>query len=224
MTKLNFPNEGSDYREARDSLLKAEIELRQQIERVAAMRRGLPSGGTLKQDYEFDEIGPQGQQRKVRLSDLFEGSKDSLFIYSLMYGPKTEHPCVMCSSIVDGLNGNAWHIRDRINFVVVARSPIERIMEFAGPRGWNRVRLLSSANNTYNADYFGEDAAGDQYPMANVFVRNDGSINHFWGTEMLYNDVDGQQPRHMDLMWPLWNVFDTTPEGRGTHWYPSLNR
>jgi predicted dithiol-disulfide oxidoreductase (DUF899 family) len=96
-------------------------------------------------------------------------------------------------------------------------------MEFAGPRGWNRVRLLSSTNNTYNADYFGENAEGDQYPMANVFVRKNGSINHFWGTEMLYNDIERQQPRHMDLMWPLWNVFDTTPEGRGTDWYPSLN-
>jgi predicted dithiol-disulfide oxidoreductase (DUF899 family) len=39
----------------------------------------------------------------------------------------------------------------------------------------------------------------------------------------LYADVDGQ-PRHVDSMWPLWNVFDTTPEGRGTDWYPSLKR
>jgi len=223
MATLKFPNERPDYREARDSLLKAEIDLRAQIERVAALRRGLPPGGALIQDYEFDEIGPDSKIRKVKLSELFQGNKNSLFVYSLMYGPKMEHPCVMCSSIVDGLNGNARHISERINLAVVARSPIERIMEFARHRGWNRVRLLSSANNTYNADYFGETAAGDQYPMANVFVRKDGSINHFWGTEMLYNGTNGQDPRHMDLMWPLWNVFDTTPEGRGTDWYPSLN-
>ena len=223
MATLLFANENADYREKRDALLKAEIDLRGQIERVAAMRRSLPPGGALREDYTFDEMGTDGKVRKVKLSQLFEGSKNSLFIYSLMYGPKMEHPCVMCSSIVDGLNGNARHIRDRINFVVVARSPIERIMSFARPRGWNSVRLLSSANNTYNADYFGETAAGDQYPMANVFIRKDGSISHFWGTEMLYSDFQGEEPRHMDLMWPLWNVFDTTPEGRGTDWHPSLN-
>jgi len=223
MATLRFANESTEYREKRNALLKAEIELRDQVERVAAMRRGLPTGGALKEDYRFDEMGPDGQVGKVKLSELFEGTKNSLFIYSLMYGPKMEHPCVMCSSIVDALNGNARHIRDRINFAVVARSPIGRIMSFARPRGWNSVRLLSSANNTYNADYFGETAAGDQYPMANVFVRKNCSINHFWGTEMLYSDFQGAEPRHMDLMWPLWNVFDTTPEGRGTDWHPSLN-
>jgi len=222
MASMKFPNENQGYREARDKLLKAEIDLREQVERVAAMRRALPRGGALKQDYEFDEIGPDGNKRGVRLSELFQGSKDSLFLYSLMYGPKMEDPCVMCSSIVDALNGNARHISERINLAVVARSPIERIIAFAKPRGWNSVRLLSSANNTYHPDYFGETADGEQYPMANVFVKRGGQIDHFWGTEMLYADIEGQ-PRHMDLMWPLWNVFDTTPGGRGTDWYPSLN-
>jgi predicted dithiol-disulfide oxidoreductase (DUF899 family) len=221
MASMKFPNETTDYRQARSALLQAEIDLRNQVEQVAAMRRRLPPGGAVKQDYEFDEIGPGGQIRKVKLSELFEGSKNSLFIYSFMYGPKMEHPCVMCSSIVDGLNGNARHITQRINLAVVARSPIERIMAFARPRGWNSVRLLSSANNSYHPDYFGETDAGDQRPMANVFVRSDGVIRHFWGTEMAYADIEGQ-PRHMDLMWPLWNVFDTTPEGRGTDWYPPL--
>jgi predicted dithiol-disulfide oxidoreductase (DUF899 family) len=27
----------------------------------------------------------------------------------------------------------------------------------------------------------------------------------------------------VDSIWPLWNVFDLTPEGRGTTWYPRLN-
>jgi predicted dithiol-disulfide oxidoreductase (DUF899 family) len=221
MASMKFPNETSEYRSARTALLQAEMELRNQIEQVAAIRRRLPPGGALKQDYEFDEIGPDGQIIKVKLSQLFEASKNSLFIYSLMYGPKMEHPCVMWSSIVDGLNGNARHIGERINLAVVARSPIERIKAFAGPRGWKNVRLLSSAHNSYNADYFGETDAGDQYPMANVFVKSDGAIHHSWGTEMLYSDLSGE-PRHMDLMWPLWNVLDTTPEGRGTDWYPPL--
>lgn len=221
MAGLAFPNETDGYRDSRDELLKAEIELKAQVERVAAMRRGLPIGGAVKQDYEFEEIDAGGQVRSVRLSELFEGSKETLFLYSFMYGPKMENPCPMCSSIIDGLNGNAPQITRRINFAVVARSPIERIAAFAKPRGWNHVRLLSSAKNIYNADYFGETSEGDQYPMGNVFVRRDGSIHHFWGTEMLYEKGEGD-PRHMDLMWPLWNVLDTTPEGRGSDWYPPL--
>jgi len=26
----------------------------------------------------------------------------------------------------------------------------------------------------------------------------------------------------VDLVWPLWNLFDLTPEGRGTTWHPAL--
>jgi predicted dithiol-disulfide oxidoreductase (DUF899 family) len=33
----------------------------------------------------------------------------------------------------------------------------------------------------------------------------------------------GQDPRGAPDFAPLWNVLDTTPEGRGTDWYPKLN-
>ena len=217
----NFPNETSEYRLARDELLKAEVDLRAQIERVAAMRRELPLGGLVEEDYAFEEIDDDGQVKTVRFSELFEDSKTTLFVYSFMYGPKMDNPCPMCSSIIDGLNGNARHITERVNLAVVARSPIDRIMAFAKERGWNNLRLLSCANNSYGLDYFGEDAKGNQMPMANVFVKKDGSIHHFWGTDMLYAGLEGQ-PRHVDLLWPLWNLLDTTPEGRGDDWYPPL--
>ncbi|MFY9554796.1 MAG: DUF899 family protein [Blastocatellia bacterium] len=220
MAGLTFPNEPTNYRASRDELLKAEIDMRAQVQRVAQMRSQLPLGGEIREDYEFEEIASHRAQT-IKLSELFEGSKDSLFLYNMMFGPKMTDPCPMCSSIIDGLNANAPHLSKRLNLAVVARSPIDRIMEFSNRRGWVKLRLLSSANNNYNADYFGETAEGDQYPMANVFVRRNGSIHHFWGAEMLYAKLDGD-PRHMDLMWPLWNVLDTTPEGRGD-WYPPLN-
>jgi predicted dithiol-disulfide oxidoreductase (DUF899 family) len=31
---------------------------------------------------------------------------------------------------------------------------------------------------------------------------------------------DGQEPRHVDFIWPIWNVLDATPDGRGTGWSP----
>lgn len=33
----------------------------------------------------------------------------------------------------------------------------------------------------------------------------------------------GQHPHNAPDMNPLWIILDTTPEGRGTDWYPKLN-
>ncbi len=57
-----------------------------------------------------------------------------------------------------------------------------------------------------------------------VVARRDGTIRHFWSGEMTGNSADpGQDPRGAPDFAPLWNVLDTTPEGRGTDWYPKLN-
>lgn len=216
MAATRFPNETPKYRAARGKLLKAELDLRKQIEKVAAMRRKLPAGGKAPQDYSFaSEAGP------VKLSQLFERGP-TLVAYSFMYGPKMKQPCPMCTAFLDGLNGNAQHILQRTNLVVIAKSPIERIAQYARSRGWSNLRLLSSADNSYNRDYHGEDGEGSQMPMMNVFVRTGRGIHHFYGSEMLYAPEEkGQNARHNDLMWPLWNVLDLTPEGRGD-WYPRI--
>jgi predicted dithiol-disulfide oxidoreductase (DUF899 family) len=121
-----FPGESPEYRTARDRLLEAEAELRRQTEAVAELRRALPPGGVVPQDYLFDEDGGE-----VRLSELFWPDHDTLVIYSFMYGPEMEEACPS------------------------AREP-------------------------------------------------------------------GQDPRHVDFIWPIWNVLDVTPEGRGTDWSPRL--
>jgi len=214
---MNFPNETSDYRAARDRLLQSELDLRRQIESVAAQRRELPPGGEVPEDYVFD-----GVEGKVRLSQLF-AKGDTLVAYSFMYGPKMDQPCPMCTSIIDGLQGNAVHIAQRADLVVIASSPLERILAFARGRGWKSLRFLSSAGNSYNRDYHGEDAEGRQWPMMNVFRRTD-RVRHTWGSELLDAAEDpGQNARHVDLLWPLWNVLDLTPRGRGSDWYPRLD-
>jgi len=225
---LSFPQESPEYRKARNELLAAEIDLRRKIEAVAAARRKLPLGGQVAQDYLFDEgpsdLSAQGETRHTRLSELFDPGKASLIIYSYMYGPDMATPCTSCTSILDGLDGTAPHVRDRVNFVVVAKSPIARIRALARDRGWRNLRLLSSAGNTYNLDYRGEKQDGSQLPSLNVFVRRDGKIHHFYHTELLFAPSDpGQDHRHVDLIWPLWNLFDYTPEGRGEKWYPKLS-
>jgi len=222
-----FPNESTDYRDARNKLLEAEIALRKNIEEVAALRRKLPPGGELPEDYVFEEgaVDPNDAKtaRKIRLSELFSPGKDTLAIYSYMFGPQMKEPCVSCTSILDGLNGSAPHIRQRMNFVVAAKSPLARIRELARGRGWNNLRLLSSAGSTYNRDYHGENAEGDQLPSLNVFIRRDGKIHHFYHTELLFAPQEpGMDGRHVDMIWPIWNMFDFSPEGRGTNWYPRL--
>ncbi|HEV8324177.1 MAG TPA: DUF899 family protein [Myxococcota bacterium] len=222
-----FPAESPAYRAARDELLRAELELGRHLERVAALRRALPLGGAAKEDYVFDEgaadLADAETVRRVKLSELF-GNKDTLLLYSFMYGPKMAKPCPMCTSLLDGLNGQAVHLAQRVSFAVAARSPLPRIRAFARERGWGRLRLLSSAENGYNADYHAENASGGQLPALNVFVRRDGRVHHFYNTEALYAPSDpGQDSRHVDLLWPLWQALDLTPDGRGADFYPKLS-
>ena len=222
-----FPGETSAYRHARDRLLHAEMALRRQMEDTAALRRALPLGGPIPVDYHFDDEGDTpfdtDIERQVRLSDLFEDGKDTLVIYSYMFSPAMAQPCPSCSSMLDALDGQIPHLRQRTNVAVVAKSPIQRIRHFARERGWRHLRLLSSAHNTYNTDYHGETVDGRQLPALNVFVRRDGHIHHSWCSELMFVAPEpGQDPRHVDTIWPLWNMLDYTPEGRGVDWRPRL--
>lgn len=225
---IRFPGESPAYREARDKLLQAETQLRKETERVAALRRQLPLGGAIAEDYIFEEgaadLNDSQSVQQVRLSELFAPGKDTLLVYSYMYSPKMQSPCTSCTSIIDSMNGAALHVTQRVNLVVVAKSPVERIRTVARSRGWRNLRLLSSANNAYNRDYHAESPEGSQLPILNVFARHDGGIRHFFATELLFLPPEpGQDRRHVDIIWPLWNLFDFTPEGRGTSWYPKLN-
>ncbi len=224
---FRFPGESDSYRNARNQLLQAEIELRRRVEEVAALRRQLPLGGEIPEDYVFEEgsadLNAPPTVLRVSLSQLFRPGKDTLAIYSFMFGPKMKAACPMCSSIIDALNGTAVHASQRMSLAVVAKSPLERIRTFARERGWSRLRLLSSSGNNYNRDYYGENAEEGQQPSLNVFVRRSGKIHHFWHSELvLVSPEPGQNQRHVDMMWPLWNLLDFTPEGRGTDWFPSL--
>jgi predicted dithiol-disulfide oxidoreductase (DUF899 family) len=223
-SSVRYAGESPAYRKARDRLLKAEIELRRLTEAVAAERRKLPQGGELIEDYVFEEADLTGAARSVRFSELFVSGKDTLVVYNFMYGPAMEKACPSCTSILDALDGNAQAITQRVNFAVVAKSPIARIRSHARDRGWYKLRLLSSDGNHYNRDYHGETPEGSQRPMLNVFVRKGETIRHFWGSELAYTKAEkGQDPRHVDFMWPLWNLWDTTPIGRGTDWRPKLS-
>jgi predicted dithiol-disulfide oxidoreductase (DUF899 family) len=230
---VTFPGESAEYRAARDRLLAQEIELRRTMEAVAAARRELPPGGVVPEDYVFQGMEADGTPADVKLSELFEPGRDSLVIYSFMFprdprdkrpGPPTgqtallpleEGPCPSCVAFLDQLEGAAEHAGQHVNLAVVAKAPLPRVVTFGEERGWRRLRLLSSAGNTYNRDYLAETADGAQRPMLNVFHRDGDRIRHFWGSELFYAPADpGQDPRHVGTLEPVWNLFDLTPEGR----------
>src|SRR5882672_5321536 len=124
---LSFPGESAEYRVARDRLLAQEIDLRRQMEAVAAARRALPPGGIVAPDYIFEGIGTAGESAALKLSQLF-GKKRSLVIYSMMFPrdpedrrpgatsgqtarlPLHEAPCPSCTALLDQLEGAVEHV------------------------------------------------------------------------------------------------------------------
>jgi predicted dithiol-disulfide oxidoreductase (DUF899 family) len=236
---LRFPGESEEYRRERNRLLEAEAGLRRAIELLAAQRRALPPGGVVPDDYRFVDVS---DDREVRFSELFDPGKDTLVIYSFMFprysgddrpGPKEgetarlplrETPCASCTSILDSLDGAAPHLARQINLAVVAKSDPDRIRNFAHERGWRHLRLLSSGGDAYNRDYGAETPEGEQMPILNVFARDGDQVRHTWASELMYAPRDeGMEPRHVDSIWPIWNVLDVTPGGRGNESnFPSL--
>ena len=91
MSELRYPNESREYRDARDALLKDEQELIDKVKSVAEKRRKLPIGGQLKEDYVFQWATDGKVGKKVKFSELF-GDKNTLLLYSFMFGPNWDHP------------------------------------------------------------------------------------------------------------------------------------
>lgn len=216
--RYRYPNESEAYRAARQALFVEEIELRRQIERVAALRRTLPPGGEVSGDYRFE-----GEEGPLDFAGLF-GGKQTLVVYSFMFGPQRARPCPMCTSLLSAWDGEARDLGQRVALAVVARSPLERLLEFKRERGWRHLRLYADLNERYSRDYYGIDKNGGDDTAFNVFTRRDGRIRHFWGGEMDSETADpGQDPRGAPDLMPIWTILDATPEGRGSDWYPKLD-
>ena len=154
-------------------------------------------GGTVPKDHAW--VGENGP---VKFSDLF-GDKQTLAVYSYMYGPKREQPCPMCTSLMATWDGESPDVEQRIALVMVARSPIERLLAVKKQRGWQHLKLYSDVEGDFTRDYVSADDA--DMPAFNVFTRRDGSIRHFWTGEMGGSTADpGQGPRGAPDLMPLW--------------------
>jgi predicted dithiol-disulfide oxidoreductase (DUF899 family) len=113
------------------------------LERVASQCRSLPPGGEIPEHYQLaSESGP------VRLSSLF-GDKNTLMIYSMMYGQQRKTPCPSCTSFLSAWNGVAVNLRERVAIAVTARSAIERLIEYKNQRGFTNLPFLSDTSGKY---------------------------------------------------------------------------
>jgi predicted dithiol-disulfide oxidoreductase (DUF899 family) len=206
MSELRYPNESTEYRDARDLLLKEEKELVDKVKAVAARRRTLPLGGRLKEDYVFQWANDGKVGQGVKFSELF-GDKKTLLLYSFMYGPNWDNPCLSCTSLVDGFDRTWYQVSRDAAFVAIAKASAEKINAWAKRRGWSQIPLVSGAASPFQADYKCQKDSDDmQLPVMHVFTKRDGKIYHFWATELSGN--------HVDTVWPYWNLMDFTPEGR----------
>jgi predicted dithiol-disulfide oxidoreductase (DUF899 family) len=215
MSETRYPNETQAYRDARDALLSDEQELVDKVKAVAEKRRRLPPGGALKEDYVFQWASDGKVGQRVKLSELF-GDKDTLLVYSFMFGPNWDKPCPSCTSLVDGFDRSWYQVNRDAAFVAIAKAPPERINAWARERAWSQIPLLSGFESPFQADYKCQGDSDDmQWPVMHVFRKQAGGIFHFWATELPGN--------HVDTVWPYWNLMDFTPEGRPDILVPPQN-
>jgi predicted dithiol-disulfide oxidoreductase (DUF899 family) len=218
-------NEPQEYLQQREELRKAEMDMFRSIERVAALRRALPAGAEVV-DYVFQEgprdlDGSDGPLSSVRLSELFSAPGRPLIVYHFMYGKQNTAACPMCTMWIDSFNGIAPHLAQRADVAIVAAADPATLRAHARARGWHNLRLLSAGDSTFKYDFRSEDAEGRQDSALSVFTRDvAGTLRHFYTTHPWLDD--DMNERGIDLLQPVYNVLDLTPEGRG-NWYASLD-
>ena len=206
MSEIRYPNETQAYRDARNALLEDEQELVAKVKAVAEKRRQLPIGGQLKEDYVFQWANDGKIGKPVRFSELF-GDKNSLLLYSWMFGPNWDKPCPSCTSLMDGFDRTWYSVAQDAAFATVAKARPEQINAWAKERGWSQIPLVSGSQSPFQADYKCQGENDDmQQPVMLAFTKRDGRIFHTWSTESMMN--------HVDTVWPYWNLMDFTPEGR----------
>jgi predicted dithiol-disulfide oxidoreductase (DUF899 family) len=217
-------NQSREYLQKREELRLAEMEMFRNIERVAALRRALPTGAEVT-DYVFQEgprdlNGSDSPISSVRLSELFSGSGRTLIVYHFMYGKRNTTACPMCTMWIDTFNGIAPHLAQNVDLAIVAAADPATLRAYGRARGWHNLRLLSAGDSTFKYDFRSEDAEGLQDSALSVFNRdNAGTVTHFYTTHPWLDD--DMNERGIDLLQPVYNILDLTPQGRG-NWYASL--
>src|SRR5579872_1613031 len=194
------------YLAACEKLWKAEKELREQVERVAAQRRTLPPGAAVG-DYEFFD-----GDKRVKLSELFEDGKPYLIMYHVMYWQDDKEFCPMCSMWIDGIDGVAHHVGQRANIVAATLAPRDEAAAWAKHRKWQHIDFLVDADPSFARAMWAEDDKGNPDSTMLVFEKTSEGVRHVYTAHAEYEE---DLNRGIDLMCPTWHLFDLLPSGRG---------
>jgi predicted dithiol-disulfide oxidoreductase (DUF899 family) len=205
-TTLAMPGATELYRAARAELLMAERKLRDDVERVAALRRTLPAG-PLVPDYTFFD----GNAR-VKLSELFSPGKPYLVMYHFMYWQDDKEFCPMCSMWVDAWDGIAHHVAQRANIVASALAPVDVVQAWKAHRDWRRIRALADADPSFAHDAGAAEDEGTPVSTVLVFEKTSDGIRHVYSAHPEFPD---ESHRGIDQLCPTWHLFDLLPSGRG---------
>jgi predicted dithiol-disulfide oxidoreductase (DUF899 family) len=193
--------------------LAKEKEFTRLRDELAQARRALP-WEKVEKNYVFET--PDG---RATLADLFDG-KSQLIVQHFMFGPDWNEGCPSCSFWTDNFNGIDVHLAHRdTSFVVMSRSPIDKLEAYRKRMGWT-LRWVSSLGNDFNFDFavsFPPDEAsptynfgtlkpyGQEAPGLSAFRRGeDGAIYRTYST----------YARGLDTLNGAYQLLDITSKGR----------
>jgi predicted dithiol-disulfide oxidoreductase (DUF899 family) len=214
-----------EWEAAREELLEEEKELTRRGDELARKRRELP-WVRVEKDYRFEtEDGTKS------LADLFDG-RSQLMFYHVMFGPRWDAGCPVCSSITDTLAAQVPHLRARdTTLMLVSRAPLESLLGYRERMGWD-IPWASSGGDfnrdlgflyteeelrpflqgeipptvEQNARMCGTDALGyvTEGPGLSVHALSDGTIYRTYRTTA----------RGLEPAMAYYFLLDRTPKGR----------
>jgi predicted dithiol-disulfide oxidoreductase (DUF899 family) len=187
----------AEWQKAHEQLLAKEKALTHASDALAAERRRQSMVAVTK-NYVF-----AGEKGEVDLLELFDGRRQ-LIVYHHMLKPADESPCPGCCMFTD-MVGHLAHLNARdTTFVMVARAPIDEIVQLKKRMGWDLPWY--STVDSFNPDFLGEQSHG-----ITVFLQDSGDIYH------TYLGVD----RGIEHLGSVWSFLDLTPLGRQENWEDS---
>lgn len=209
----------AEWIEARKKLLKKEKEQTYLRDKINAERQALP-WVKVEKEYVFDT--PTGRKT---LADLFDG-RSQLIIKHFMLGPGWQEGCVGCSFEVDHVEGALMHIKHHdVNYVSVARAPIQEIEAFKRRMGW-QFEWVSSQNSDFNFDFF-VSFTPEQVKKGEVYYNYETKpipMEELSGLSVFYKDETGQifhtysvYARGAEETLSSYMLLDLTPKGRNEH-------
>ena len=224
----------TEWLTARRELLTAEKELTRRGDEIARQRQALP-WVRVDTTYRLDTDAGEAS-----LADLFQG-RSQLLVYHFMFGPDWVAGCPSCSSIADGFNGIAVHLKNHdVMLWAVSRAPLAKLQAFKQRMGWT-FPWSSSFKSDFNVSLTEEQqrdggyeynyrrgaplqsrVGGEPVPACAVMAGTDGptfmrdrpGVSAFVREDDAVYHTYSAYARGLDGLWGMYQWLDRAPKGR----------